>query len=257
MKLIIDDKKKTLRQEIDGHIEELPLYSKKSFELISHCWMKVGWNEKYEYTFSWLGRPIIQLPEDIVRMQEVIYAIKPDVIVETGVAHGGSLVFYAGLCKLIGKGRIIGVDIEIRPHNREAIENHELFPYITLVEGSSTEEKIVQQVKKLVQPGEKTMVILDSCHTKQHVQNELAAYNDIVTPGSYLVVTDGVMQDLYDVPKGTPEWKDDNPQKATEEFLAQHDEFHLEQPPFLFNESDLTERITHWPSAFLKKKKGG
>lgn len=254
MKLIIDDEKKMLQREMDGRFEEFPLYSKKTFELLSHWWMKVGWNQKYEYTFSWLGRPIIQLPEDMVRMQEVIYSIKPDVIVETGIAHGGSLIFYAGLCKLIGKGRIVGVDIEIRPRNRAAIENHELFPFITLIEGSSTDEKVAQNVKDLIKPGEKVMVILDSCHTKQHVQGELAAYHDIVSPGSYLVVTDGVMQDLHDVPRGTPEWLNDNPQKATEEFLAQHKEFLLEEPQFLFNESDLTERITHWPSAFLKRK---
>lgn len=254
MKLIIDDKKKILKQDIDGRCEEFPLYSKKSFELISHWWMKLGWNQKYEYTFSWLGRPIIQLPEDMVRMQEIIYSIKPDLIIETGIAHGGSLIFYAGLCELVGKGHVIGIDIEIRPHNRAAIENHKLFPLITLVEGSSTDQKIVDQVRQMIQHNETVMVILDSCHTKQHVRDEMKAYSGMVSPGSYLVVTDGVMQDLFDVPNGEAEWKNDNPQAATYEFLAQNNDFILEEPSFLFNESELTERITHWPNAFLKRK---
>lgn len=255
MKLIIDDKKKFLQQDINGKRKEFPLYSKESFELISNWWMKLGWNQKYEYTFSWLGRPIIQLPEDMVRIQEVIYSIKPDLIIETGIAHGGSLIFYAGLCKLIGKGHVIGIDLEIRKHNRIAIENHKLFHLITLIEGNSTDQKILKQVKQMIQHNETVMVILDSCHTKQHVKDELEAYSDMVSPGSYIVVTDGVMQELYDVPNGDLKWKDDNPQAAAKEFLVRNNDFILEEPSFLFNESELTERITHWPNAFLKRKK--
>src|SRR3954453_20097071 len=117
MKLIIDTSAKTLLFETDGEKKTLPLYSDEAFDLLSQQWVTVGWNQKYPYTFSWLGRPIIQLPEDIIRIQEAVYRIKPDVIVETGVAHGGSLVLYASLCKAIGKGRVIGVDVEIRKHN--------------------------------------------------------------------------------------------------------------------------------------------
>ena len=105
--------------------------------------MRVGWNQKYQYTFSWMGRPVIQLPEDMMRMQEVIYRLQPDLIVETGVAHGGSLIFYASLCKAIGKGRVVGIDIEIRPHNRMAIESHPLAGLITLIEGSSIAPEVV------------------------------------------------------------------------------------------------------------------
>ena len=137
MKLEIDTTESVLRVDCGNGVTRHPLYSREAFEEISRIWLKVGWNEKYPYTFSWFGRPIIQLPEDIVRIQEVIYRVKPDLIIETGVAHGGSLVMYASLCKAMGKGRVVGIDIEIREHNRTAIEAHELSSYITLVEGSS------------------------------------------------------------------------------------------------------------------------
>src|SRR4030095_6492825 len=173
MKLTIDTTEGKLTSETATETRVLELYSKEAFELISQHWVKIGWNEKYPYTFSWLGRPIIQLPEDMIRMQEVIYRVRPDVIIETGVAHGGSLVYYASLCKAMGHGRVIGVDIEIRPHNRQAIEKHELFPLITLVEGSSTDPSVVRHVHSLMRPTETALVILDSNHTRQHVLTEL------------------------------------------------------------------------------------
>ena len=254
MKLTIDTDRKVLLVENDGSVVTHELYSKKAFELISHQWLKVGWNQKYPYTFSWMGRPIIQLPEDIIRVQEAIYRIKPDVVVETGVAHGGSLILYATLCKAMEKGRVIGVDIEIRPHNRMAIESHELFPFITLLEGSSVDPAVVADVKSRVRQGETVLVILDSNHSKSHVLAELEAYYDVVTPGSYIVATDGSMKDLYDVPRGTPEWARDNPTAAAIEFSRKHPEFVIEQPAWPFNESELTDNITHWPSAWLRKK---
>lgn len=254
MKLAIDTDAKTLSIEDNGQNKNLPLYSKEAFEHISHQWLKVGWNQKYPYTFSWMGRPIIQLPEDMIRTQEVIYRVKPDVIIETGVAHGGSLIYYASLFKAMGKGRVIGIDIEIRPHNRKSIEAHELAGYITLVEGSSTAPEIVSAVKKMVKPGEKVLVILDSNHTKQHVADELAAYHDLVTTGSYIIATDGSMKDLCDVPRGSPDWEWNHPTAAAAEFAQQHPNFILEQPTWPFSESDLTENITHWPGAWLRKK---
>ena len=253
MKLTIDTEQKTLVCERDGTQESLPLYSDRAFELIADQWVKVGWNQRYSYTFSWLGRPIIQLPEDMVRTQEVIYRVKPDVIIETGVAHGGSLIYYASLCKVLGKGRVIGIDIEIRPNNRAAIEAHDLASYITLIEGSSTDEQIVRQAKALVQPGETVLVLLDSNHTKQHVLDELEAYHDFVTPGSYIVATDGLMKDLHDVPRGVGDWTWDNPADAAADFASRHSEFLMEQPIWPFNESGLTKNLTHWPSAWLRK----
>lgn len=255
MKITIDTDKKKLYKEVNGEHTSLELYTKEAFEAITQLWVKVGWNEKYPYTFSWMGRPIIQLPEDIIRIQEVIYQLKPDVIVETGVAHGGSLIFYASLCKAMEKGRIIGIDIEIRPHNREAIEAHELFPSITLIEGDSVSSELVSQVKSLIQPEETVLVILDSNHSYQHVLAELEAYHALVSDGSYIVATDGIMQDLHDVPRGQKEWVTDNPSQAALDFLKIHPEFILEQPDWLFNESELDKNITHWPGSYLKKNK--
>src|SRR4030042_5595805 len=254
MKLIVDTEAKTLTEEEKGHVRQFDLYSKEAFERLSRQWVRVGWNQKYPYTFSWMGRPIIQLPEDMIRTQEVIYRVKPDVVVETGVAHGGSLIFYASLLKAMGKGRVIGIDIEIRPRNRKAVEAHELTEYITLVEGSSAAPQTVNAVKKMIKPGETVLVMLDSNHTKQHVADELAAYHDLVTAGSYIVATDGIMKDLYDVPRGSPDWKWNNPTAATAEFAQQHPDFELAQPKRPFGESDLTENITHWPGAWLRKK---
>lgn len=253
MKIIIDTTGQTLTVEEEGNTRQIGLYTKEAFDILSHQWVKVGWDQKYSYTFSWFGRPIIQLPEDMVRLQEVLYRVKPDVIIETGVAHGGSLIYYASLCKAMGKGRVIGVDIVIRPHNREAIEAHELASYITLVEGDSVAESVVGQVKAQLKPGETVLVLLDSCHTKQHVLSELEAYHALVTPGSYIVATDGVMKDLTDVPRGDPDWTWDNPTAAAAEFVARHPEFVLEQPAWPFNESALTDNITHWPGAYLRR----
>lgn len=254
MKLIVDTEAKTLTEEENGHVRQFDLYSKEAFERLSRQWVRVGWNQKYPYTFSWMGRPIIQLPEDMIRTQEVIYRVKPDVVVETGVAHGGSLIFYASLFKAMGKGRAIGIDIEIRPHNRKAIEAHELAEYIALVEGSSTAPQTVNAVKKMIKPGETVLVILDSNHTKQHVADELAAYHDLVTAGSYIAATDGIMKDLYDVPRGSADWEWNHPTAAAAEFAQQHPDFELAQPKWPFSESDLTENITHWPGAWLRKR---
>lgn len=256
MKLQIDTANGTLTVvESDATQQNWPLYSKKAFELLSRLWLKVGWNEKYPYTFSWLGRPLIQLPEDVLRIQEVVYRIKPDVIIETGVAHGGSLIFYASLCKAMGKGRIIGVDIEIRKHNREAIEAHELSSYITLIEGNAIDQKIVNQVKDQIKPGETVLVILDSNHSKAHVAAELELYSPLVTPGSYIVATDGSMEFLDDVPRGGGSaWRHDNPAVAAREFAAKHSHFVEEQPIWPFNESNLDQNISHWPNAWLKRR---
>ena len=197
-----------------------------------------------------MGRPIIQHPEDLVRLQEVIYTLKPDVIIETGVAHGGSLIFYASLMKAMGQGHtVVGVDLEIRPHNRTAIERHELYSMLRLIEGNSVAPEIVARAASLVRTGDKVLVILDSNHSRAHVAAELEAYHHFVTPGSYIVATDGIMREVADVPRGTPEWRHDNPAQAAEDFAAGHPEFVIESPRWRFNESDLDQNITAWPSA--------
>src|SRR5712671_2832351 len=176
----------------DGEREtRFPLASAEGFAAVSKAWLRAGWDTKYVYSFTWLGRPIIQHPEDLVRLQEVIYFLKPDVIVETGIAHGGSLMLNASLMKAMGHGRVVvGVDIEIRSHNRKAIEAHELFPMIRLIEGDSTAPDIVARAASHIRPGDKVLVILDSDHSRDHVRKELEAYHPLVTPGSYIVATD-------------------------------------------------------------------
>lgn len=254
MKLTIDTDAKQLVINDAGGQRTLDLYGKEAFELISGLWLKTSWNQKYSYTFTWMGRPIIQHPEDLVRFQEVMYTLKPDVVIETGVAHGGSLILYASLMKAMGKGRtVVGVDIEIRPHNRQAVEGHELFRMIRLIEGSSIAPDIVKQAASHIRPGDTVLVVLDSNHSREHVLAELDAYHRLVTPGSYIVATDGIMRDVHDVPRGSAHWRTDNPAQAAEEFAARHPEFAIETPRWRFNESDLDKNITAWPSAWLRR----
>ena len=231
-----------------------PIGTAEAFSVISKAWLRSGWDNKYVYSFSWMGRPVIQLPEDMLRIQEVIYQVKPDVLIETGVAHGGSLIFYASLFKAMGKGRVIGVDIEIRPHNRAAIDAHELREYLTLIEGSSIAPNIVEQVRAQVKPGETVMVVLDSCHSKEHVLGELEAYAPLVTTGSYIVATDGIMHLLGNAPRTREDWAWNNPKNAADEFIAQHPEFDNTQPVFPFNEGNITEMVTYWPGAWLMRR---
>lgn len=254
MRITIDTVTKELVVSDKGSDRRLELYSRDAFEFISDLWLKTSWNQKYSYTFTWLGRPIIQHPEDLVRFQEVIWTVKPDVIVETGVAHGGSLILSASLLRAMNHGRkVIGVDIEIRPHNRAAIEAHVLASMITLVEGDSVSPATLAKVRDLIQPTDKVLVVLDSNHTKAHVAAELEAYHRLVTVDSYIVATDGIMRDVSDTPLGATSWRDDNPARAAEEFAASHAEFRLEPPSWLFNESALRKPITAWPSAWLRR----
>lgn len=249
----IDLEKSIVSVEDGDGSQTFALESPEAFSIISQAWLRCGWDTKYVYTFSWLGRPIIQLPEDLLRLQEVIYRTKPDVIIETGIAHGGSLIFYASLCKAMNHGRVVGIDIEIRPHNRKAIEEHELFEYITLIEGSSIDTAIVEQVKAEVKPGERALIFLDSNHTKEHVAAELAAYSPLVSLDSYIVAMDGIMEQVVGAPRTGADWSWNNPRRAALEFVEQNPAFVIEEPGFVFNESPLTERVTYWPNAFIKR----
>ncbi len=237
----------------DGQIRSFPFASPEAFREVSKAWLRIGWDTKYVYSFSWLGRPIIQLPDDMIRLQEVLFQVQPDVIVETGIAHGGSLIFSASLCKMFGRGRVVGVDIEIRPKNRQAIEAHPLASYITMFEGDSTSVETVNKVRDQIRPGETVIVLLDSCHTKDHVFAELNAFGPMVTSGSYIVAMDGIMKDMVGAPRSSPDWITNNPQAAVVEFLKTHPEFTLEEPSIPFNEGIVTDRVTYWPNAFLRR----
>lgn len=247
MKITIDTENKTL--EVAGG-KRLALYCKAAFELLSGLWLKVGWDLKYPYTFSWMGFPILQIPEDMIRMQEVIFRLKPEVIVETGVAHGGSMIFYASLCRMMGVGRVIGIERGLRC--RAEVEAHPFAGRITLIEGDSTAYEVVQRVHALCK-GKRVLMVLDSDHSYAHVARELEAYHDMIEVGSYIVASDGNMEDLWDVPRGHASWAWDNPQEAAREFACRHPEFVIEQPAWPFNESSLTRNVTYWPSAWLKR----
>lgn len=253
LRYTVDLGQRTIEVETDGTRETVELYSPRGFEVLSHTWLSVGWSMKYSYQFTWLGRPIIQMPEDMVRLQELIYREKPDVIVETGVAHGGNQVFLASLCRLMGRGRVIGVDIEIRPHNRAALESHELYPLITLIEGSSTDPAVVELVRATMGTPERVVILLDANHTKDHVLQELEAYCPLVGSGSYIIVADGIMDQLTMVPRGKPEWGWDNPRRAVAEFLSRHPEFERIALPRPFDESLVQEPITYWPEGYLRR----
>lgn len=253
MQIIIKDNKLTVYG--NGNERSIDIGTAEAFKLLSDLWIRSGWDTKYVYSFSWMGRPIIQLPEDLMRIQEVLYKVKPDVVIETGIAHGGSLVFYASLFNAMNKGRVIGVDIEIRPHNRKAIEAHEMYDRITMIEGSSIDDIIVGQVRANVKYSERCMVILDSSHTRKHVLAELRNYAEFVAVDSYIVACDGIMKEIVGAPRTSPEWATDNPQSAVKDFLAENDNFVLEEPAFPFNEGQITERVTYWPNAFLRRTK--
>lgn len=213
----------------DSGPREIDIYTPEGFAVVADLFTRSGWQQKSSYEVTWLGIPIIQLPEDILMIQELIWKVRPDVIIESGVAHGGALVLYASIMELLGRGRVIGVDIEIRKYNRLAIESHPMARRISLVEGSSTDTATVEAIRRLMSPGQRTMVMLDSNHTRAHVREELELYGPVVTPGSYLVVFDEVMPMVADAPNGQPGWDLDNPLQAVIEFLAEHPEFEIDR----------------------------
>jgi len=231
----------------DNESRTFPLYTEGAFQAISRLWIKTGWAAKFSYNFTWMGRRVIQLPEDLLMAQELIHKVQPEVIIETGLAHGGSSVFFASLFEVLGRGRVISIDIEIRPHNRKAIEAHPLKKRITLIEGSSIAPQTLAQVRSLISPREKVMVFLDSDHSRAHVRQELELYGPLVASGSYIVAADGVMEDLADVPGGKAAWTKDNPKAAVHEFLAAHPEFEIDSEPTRLG-------VSYWPDAYLKRK---
>lgn len=209
---------------------------------------------RYSYNFTWLGRPIIQYPQDIVATQEIIWKVKPDLIIETGIAHGGSLILSASMltllevCGEIDKGSVVGIDIDIRQHNRVEIEKHAINKKITMIEGSSISEDVTKQIKEIAKTKNKIMVFLDSNHTHDHVLKELELYSPLVSKGSYLVVFDTIVEDLPpDLIKDRPWGKGNNPKTAVWEFLKTHDEFEIDK------EIENKLLITVAPDGYLKK----
>jgi cephalosporin hydroxylase len=214
------------------------------------AFMDASIRSRYSYNFTWLGRPIIQYPQDIIAIQEIIYQVQPDLIIETGIAHGGSLILHASICELIGKGEVLGVDIDIREHNKSEILNHRMSKRISMIQGSSIDETIVKQVAEIAAGKEKVLVILDSNHTHDHVLNEMKWYAPFVTKGSYMLVFDTVVEDLAnDIYDNRPWGVGDNPKTAVWEFLKTNDDFVIDTA------MDDKLLISVAPSGFLKKVK--
>ena len=202
----------------------------------------------YSYNFDWLGRPIIQFPQDIVVMQEIIWRVKPDLIIETGIAHGGSLIFSASMLELIGgDGDVLGIDIDIREHNRIEIEKHHMYKRITMIQASSVDDDVIKQVREFAGGKKRVLVCLDSLHTHEYVLKELKLYSPLVTKGSYLVVFDTIIEDM---PKGffsdRPWGKGNNPKTAVWEFLKTTDRFVIDK------EIENKLLITVSPDGYLK-----
>lgn len=223
---------------------------------LSQAWISHPGLHQYSYNFSWLGRPIIQYPQDIVAMQELIFTIQPDLIIETGIAHGGSLILYASLLELnaLCGGQqnfsVLGIDIDIRAHNREAIEAHPIFQrgHITMLEGSSIDADMVAKVHKFAAPYKRIMVLLDSNHTHEHVLSELNAYAPLVTVGSYCVVFDTVIEHMAaDAYPDRPWGKGNNPMTAAEAYLTSHPEYMCDEM------MDSKLLISVAPKGFLKR----
>ncbi len=220
----------------------------KELKKIAIEFMAKSAGHKYSYNFDWLGRPIIQHPEDIMAMQEIIWKVKPDLIIETGIAHGGSLIFSASMLELIGgDGQVLGIEIDIREHNKIEIEKHPMYKRITLIQGSSIEDNVIKQVRKVAEGKKRVLVCLDSLHTHDHVLNELELYSPLVTKGSYLVVFDTIVEDM---PKGfysdRPWDKGNNSKTAVWEFIKTNNRFEIDK------EIDSKLLITVNPDGYLK-----
>lgn len=243
----MSDSAKITYTDTDGEEVSAALHSDEGYALMSKLWIKVTAQQRRQYEISWLGVPTIQFPEDVVLLQELIWRLHPDVIVECGIAHGGSLLLYATICEVIGHGKVVGVDVEIRKYNRVAIQAHPLAGRITLIEGSSIDPGTVTQVEAHCRGARRVLVLLDSNHSRDHVAQELEAYSRLVTPGSYLVAMDGAQALVHDIPAGKPEWKDDNPLAAIHEFVGRRDEFEIDQH---FNRLGATSNI----DGFLYRK---
>ena len=232
--------------EVQSNIEGLK--QDRDVQALSRIWLREITPHKYAYNFSWMGRPVIQFPQDMMAMQEIVWAVKPDLIIETGIAHGGSILFYASLLELMGHGEVLGIDIDIREHNRQAILEHPMSKRVRMIEGSSVDAAVVAQVQAVAQ-GKRAIVVLDSNHTHAHVLAELRAYASLVCEGGYCIVMDTLVEDM---PKrffteGRPWRVGDNPKTAVAEYLRSDDRFRVD--------ADLEAKllITVAPGGYLRR----
>jgi len=250
------DQNSRFKRECETEIQRLG--GDTSIQKLTMEWFRAVNAMKYSYHFSWLGRPIIQYPQDLIAMQEIIWRVQPDLIIETGIAHGGSLIFYASMlevnaaCGGSREAEVIGVDIEIRPHNRAAILAHPMNRQITMIEGSSVSPDTIAQVKARAVGKKRILVCLDSNHTHAHVLAELEAYAPLVSAGSYCVVFDTIIQDMpAEMFPDRPWGPGNNPKTAVWEYLKTHPEFEIDRS---FEHKLL---ITVAPDGYLRRTSHG
>lgn len=241
----IEKFKEAVRQNIEKQGND------EAFLSLGKKWVEETMNKKFIYNFSWMGRPIIQHPHDTMALQELIWQIKPDLIIETGIAHGGSIIFSASMLELLGgNGEVIAIDIDIRKHNRDEIEAHPMFKRIKLVEGSSIAQETLEQVKQLATGKKNIMVVLDSNHTHKHVIKELEMYAPFVSVNSYLIVFDTWVEDVPANYYSDRPWdKGNNPKTAVWEFLKEQDDFIIDKS------IEYKLSITLAPDGYLKRIK--
>lgn len=246
------DKHEKFQEEVAANIRGLQ--DDKDVQALSRIWVREISRHKYAYNFSWFGRPAIQFPQDMIAMQELIAKVQPQVIIETGIAHGGSLLFSASMLELSAicggpqDAEVIGIDIDIRSHNREAIESHPLARRVSMIEGSSIDEEVIAQVKDRVAGKSPVMVCLDSHHAHDHVLAELQAYAPLVTPGSYCVAFDTLLEDLPAELSGDRPWRPgDSPKTAVFEYLETTDKFQID------SDIDAKLLISVAPDGYLKR----
>jgi cephalosporin hydroxylase len=232
---------------VDENGDDIDLYSEEGYDRVAELWTKATVHNKLMYEPSWLGIPIIQYPGDIMMMQELIWKVRPDVIVETGFAHGGSAIFYSSMLELLGRGKVISVEIEIRKYNEVAVNGHPMSKRMEQVVGSSIDPDVVLQVKDLIGEGRKVLVTLDSNHSHDHVLRELELYSPLVSDDSYIVAMDGLQRYVHDIPRGKPEWRQDNPHTALHDFIEKNPEWGIDPH---YNRL----KITSNPDAFLRRK---
>ena len=228
--------------------EKIKLMNKdKKLLKTTRKWFDQSFQHEYSYHFSWLGRPIIQFPQDMIAVQELIWKTKPDLIIETGIAHGGSLIYSASILELIGKGKVLGIDIDIREHNRKEIEKHPLKKRIIMLEGSSIDENTVKKVKKIAKNKKSILLFLDSFHTHDHVLKELEMYSTFVKKGGYIIVFDTMVEFMSKNSFPNRPWgKGNNPHTAVKKFIKQNKRFKIDK------EFENKLLITSCPDGFLK-----
>jgi len=216
---------------LDPNGHPIPLYSPEGFAALSQLWLKVGWSVGYPFAQSWMGFPLIQLPQDVLRMQHLIAQEQPTLIIETGVSGGGSMALYAHLALAYGGAKVIGIEKNPRVQQMEALTAHPILgPHITVIQGDSGDSAILPLLREHTQPHhwQRVCVILDSSHRYDHVLQELRLYGPLVTTGSFMMVMDGSLKDMAHVPSGKPRWEHDNPHRAVQDFLQECHHFVLD-----------------------------